>query len=347
MGLLEENSNVRLRRDTVDGACQGACEHHPHDEGSSVGVYQEAHGALQRQRPGTNNGGPVYITLEKEYARYIGTLHAVSCSSGTASLHLALMALHIGPGDEVIVPDFTMGAVPFAVSYTGATPVFVDCGEDLNINPKLIKEKITDKTKAIIAVHTYGRVCDMDAILKYKIPVIEDCAEAHGATYKGKKVGSIGIMGCFSFYKNKILHGEEGGIVTTNRDELAIRMEYLKNMAFDEDHTYYHEEIGYNYRITEHTAWMVLNQLPNIDKEIARRKEAAGSIEYPQLPRPEGSVVWVADCVFPEVKDRDLAYESYQNTRRFFRPMTTLPPFKGTVGERAKYFSDHGMYFIV
>ena len=290
-----------------------------------------------------------YERFEKEWAKYIGTSYAVSCNSGTSAIHLALMALRIGPGDEVICPNFTMAAVPFAVAYTGARPVFVDCGEDLNINPALVKEKINAKTKAIIAVHIYGRPCDMRGLAVFGLPVIEDCAEAHGATIGDRRVGSFGLLSCFSFYRNKILHAEEGGAVCTNDKGLAERIKYLKNMAFSADHSYRHEEIGYNYRITNATASVLLERLPKIDKEIARRRSVADSLTFFwEIPRPKGSVVWVKDVIFDIKEERDAAKELYDDTRLFFKPMTTLPMWKDQdVRGLAHDYSERGMYFIL
>lgn len=292
-----------------------------------------------------------YEQFEREWAEYIGTKYAVSCNSGTSALHLALMALRVGPGDEVICPNFTMAAVPFAVAYTGARPVFVDCGDDLNIDPLLVKEKINEKTKAIIVVHIYGRPANLGSLCGLGVPVIEDCAEAHGATIDGTRVGSFGVLSCFSFYRNKILHAEEGGAVCTNDGRLAERMNYLKNMAFDADHTYQHDEIGYNYRMTNETAKTLVKQLPYIDREIRRRRRVASGFRgFSEIVRPKGSVFWVKDVIFDTKKERDQAYDDMQgdNVRLFFRPMTTLPMWKDQdVRGRAHDYSERGMYLIL
>lgn len=172
-----------------------------------------------------------YQQLELEYAKFDGSKYAVSCNSGTAALHLAMLSLGITAGDEVIIPDFTMAACGFAVSYCGATPIFVDCDGTLCIDWKLIEKKITKKTKAIMAVHIYGRLCNMKEILKiakkHNLYVIEDACEAQGAVYKSKA-----DITCYSFYENKIIHAEEGGICTTNSKKFADKMNYYKNMAF-------------------------------------------------------------------------------------------------------------------
>jgi len=175
--------------------------------------------------------------FEKIFSKYCGVKYGISCCNGTIALHLACMALGLKEGDEVIVPTLTNIATINSVILTGATPVLIDCESDTwNIDYKKIEEKITSKTKAIIPVHLYGHPCDMDKILeiakKYNLRIIEDCAEAHGAEYKGRKVGSIGDIGCFSFYANKILTTGEGGMCVTNNKELAKKMALQRNLGF-------------------------------------------------------------------------------------------------------------------
>jgi dTDP-4-amino-4,6-dideoxygalactose transaminase len=278
-----------------------------------------------------------YEQLEKEYAKYVKSKFAVSCNSGTSALHLALMALGIGKGDEVIMPDFTMAACGFAVSYTGAKPVFVDCGEDLNIDVTLIERKITKKTKAIMAVHIYGRLCDMAEILriakKHNLYVIEDACEAQGAVFNSKA-----DITCYSFFKNKIIHAEEGGICTTNNKKWADRMNYLKNMAFGEKHDYFHEEIGYNYRLPEQQAKMALESLRNVDKNLALRRKKEQELDRiigSQMPKRD--VVWVYDFLGSPPEGFD--------TRPFFRPLSSFPMYGGKCqSPRAELFSLVGNY---
>lgn len=284
-----------------------------------------------------------YQKLEKQWAEFTGTEYAVSCNTGTAALHLALMALQIKEGDEVIVPEFTMAAPAFAVSYTGATPVFVDCDDTLNIDPNLIERNITEKTKAIIVVHIYGKPCDMDSIMeiasRYNLKVIEDCAEAHGATYKGKTVGSIGDMGCFSFYKNKIFHAEEGGMVTTNNKLYNDRMKFLKCQAFTKDHDFFHPEVGYNYRMPNSQANMVLDMLEKKEYIMMHR----------QLP--DGSVKWVYEQFFTDKEERDALYNDpsiqHMQPRLFFKPMSMMPMYfnESYKTTKAFYYSERGLYF--
>lgn len=192
-------------------------------------------------------------SFEKNFAKYINVKNAIACNSGTSALHLALLAANIKAGDEVITTPSTFVSTVWAISYVGATPVFVDTDlETYTIDPKKIEEKITSKTKAILPVHLYGQAADLDPIIaiakKHNLLVIEDCAQAHGALYKGKPCGSIGDFGCFSYYpgKNMGAYGE-GGMVTTNHDEYAKKMQLFRNHCQPEK--YYHNDIGYNYRM--------------------------------------------------------------------------------------------------
>lgn len=285
-----------------------------------------------------------YKQLEEEYAKYIGTEFAVSCSTGTAALHLALKAIGIGPGDEVIIPDFTMIACAFAVSYCGAKPVFIDCGDDLLMDAKKIRKKITTSTKAIMPVHIYGRVCDMEAIMKlakqFNLRVIEDCCEAQGAVYKNKVVGSFDI-GVFSFYKNKIIPAEEGGIITTNDKQVADRIRSLKNMAFDENHNYLHTEIAFNYRMTEGQAHGALHNLKMVNAIQSKRFQVQGWYDRhlkDKYKMPERQVVWVYDIKHPK-KDRvvHLLNKKGIAARHGFKPMSMQPPYLSRYKDRNAY----------
>jgi len=206
-----------------------------------------------------------YIKLfEDSFSKFCDVKYGVACSNGTTALHLALATLDIGPGDEVIIPDFTMIATANAIIYTGAKPVLVDSElETWNIDTKKIEEKITKKTKAIMPVHTYGHPVDMNPIKrlasKYDLFVVEDAAEAHGAEYKGKKVGSLGDIGCFSFYSNKVLTTGEGGMIVTNNEKFAEKAALLRNQALTKPR-FLHYELGFNYRITNIQAAIGLAQ---------------------------------------------------------------------------------------
>ncbi len=225
-------------------------------------------------RTGWISSSGKYVTeFEKQFAAYCDCNYAVAVCNGTIALHLSLLALGIGKGDEVIMPSFTMIATAFAVCYTGAKPVFVDSDEKTwNIDVSKIEEKITSKTKAIMPVHIFGKICDMDAVnelaKKYNLYVIEDAAEAHGAEYKGKKAGSLSDISAFSFFANKNITTGEGGMVVTNEKSLYDKARYFKNMCFplDGPRNYRHEDIGYNYRMSNVVAAIGLAQVEKADE---------------------------------------------------------------------------------
>lgn len=285
-----------------------------------------------------------YKILEKKYAQFTGSSYGVCCNSGTAALHLALLAIGIKKGDEVILPDFTMAACGFSISYCGAKPVFVDCDDRLCIDTKLIEAKITKKTKAIMAVHIYGRLCNMKEILriakKHKLKVIEDACEAQGAVYKSKA-----DITCYSFYENKIIHAEEGGICTTDNKKYADRMNYLKNMAFGDKHDYFHKEIGYNYRMPNSQAVLALESLKNYPKEKKRRRILEKKFNS-FIPSKKRDAVWVLDYELTMGNLYKFPY-SFANhpTRPFFKPLSTFPMYGGRCqSPKALYYSKIGHY---
>lgn len=210
-----------------------------------------------------------YVTeFENAFSKYCDCKYGVAVCNGTVSLHLALSALGIKAGDEVIIPNFTMIASAFAVCYTGAKPVFVDADEDTwNIDVSKIEEKITSKTKAIMPVHIFGNPCNMAEIKriggKYNLFIVEDAAEAHGATYNDQKVGSFSDIASFSFFANKNLTTGEGGMVVTNNKDYYDKCRCLKNMSFplDSPRVYQHEYIGFNYRMSNIHAAIGLAQV--------------------------------------------------------------------------------------
>lgn len=224
--------------------------------------------------------GPHGKALEQEVALYHGVKHAVGVASGTDALHLALIAAGVGRGDEVITTPFTFIATAEAVSYVGAVPVFVDIEPDtFNIDPNQIERKITKKTKAIIPVHLYGHPAEMDAVMdiakRHNLKVIEDCAQSFGAEYKGRKTGSFGDLGCFSFFPSKNLgcYGD-GGMVITDDDGLAERIIALRNHGSRV--RYYHDEVGFNSRLDDIQAAILRVKLKRIDKyNDMRRANAA------------------------------------------------------------------------
>ena len=286
--------------------------------------------------------------FERIFARYCGCKFGISTTSGTTALHLALASLGIGPGDEVIIPAFTMISTVFAVTYTGAKPVLVDAEpETWNIDVSQIEAKITPRTKAIMPVHIYGHPCDMDPIMaiakKYNLYVIEDAAEAHGAEYKGQRVGGIGHMNCFSFYANKIITTGEGGMVLTNDEESAQKARSLKDLAHSKDMRFLHTEVAFNYRMTNIQAAIGLAQLEKIDELVEMRRRNA-YLYYSMLKDIPGislstekewakSVYWM-NCILIEDGfgiDRDeimakLAERGIE-ARTMFIPMNQQPVF--------------------
>jgi len=216
--------------------------------------------------------------FERKFAEFCETEYALATCNGTTALHLALVALGIKEGDEVIIPDLTFIATANAVKYTGAKVVTVDIEEDtLCINPKAIEKAITPNTKAIIPVHLYGHPANMQEInkiaKKYNLFVIEDAAEAHGAEINGKRVGSFGDVGIFSFYGNKIITSGEGGMITTNNKKLYEKMKYLRDHAMNREKRYWHTEIGYNYRMTNLQAALGVAQLERIEELLKKKRE--------------------------------------------------------------------------
>lgn len=207
-----------------------------------------------------------YQQLEKELAEWSGMPHVVACSSGTAALHLALESLRLPPGSEVILPDYTMIACARAVTLAGITPVFVDCGSDLLMRPHLVRKAIEDRgggpnlVGAIMAVHVYGRLCDMEGICaiakEHNLPVIEDCAESHGAGHP-----FLTYAKCWSFYKNKIIRGEEGGAVAFLSDSSAAHARCLRSLGFTEAHDFRHVPRGHNYRMANVLAGLIRRNL--------------------------------------------------------------------------------------
>lgn len=286
--------------------------------------------------------------FESGFASYVGVSHGIATTSGTTALHLALAALEVGPGDEVIVPDFTMIACAFAVCQTGAKPIFVDAEpETWNMDVNKVEAKLTPRTKVIMAVHIYGHPLDMEPLLalarRKGIKVLEDAAEAHGALYKGKQAGSLADIAAFSFYANKIVTTGEGGMVVTSDDALAKRCRKLKNLCFPLDGTrrYSHDELGFNYRMSNLHAAIGFAQLERVEKLVAARRKMAHryiaaltSEDRLQLPveRPwVRNVYWMFGVVLkPFVKrtrDEVMArlHEQGVDSRAFFQPMHSQP----------------------
>ncbi len=295
-----------------------------------------------------SSSGKYIGEFEQKFASYCGSRYGVSTTSGTTALHLALASLGIGQGDEVIVPAFTMIAPVFAILYVGAKPVLVDCErETWNMDVAQIERKITPRTRAILPVHIYGHPCDMDPILdiarRHHLYVIEDAAEAHGAEYKGRRVGGIGDVACFSFYANKIITTGEGGMLVTSREDVADRARRLKDQAYSREKRFLHTDLGFNYRMTNIQAAIGLAQLEKIDQLVEMRRKNARlygrllsgvkGIGLPVEKKWAKNVYWMY-CILVEdgfgmSRDELQARlrEKGVDTRAFFFPMHQQPVF--------------------
>lgn len=317
-----------------------------------------------------------YIPLfEDAFAEFCGVKHATAVSNGTNAIHLALKALGVGPGDEVIVPDFTMICSALPVCYLGAMPVFVDAEPiTWNIDPTKIAEKLSPKTKAIMVVHIYGHPCDMTPIREiakqYDLKIIEDAAEAHGAEYRGKKCGALGDIAAFSFFANKVVTAGEGGMVITDSDELIERSRYYKDLCFPStgERTYFHEDIGFQYRLSNLQAAIGCAQVEKINDYIEMRRrnnslyrkylrDIDGIVFQPERAGCK-NIYWMNAAILDSDSlgvDRDslmgkLAEHGIQ-TRKFFVPMHMQPALQkygcdtnGTYPV-SDWLSTNGLYF--
>ncbi len=287
--------------------------------------------------------------FERDFAAFCEARHAVATSNGTTALHLCLVTLGIGPGDEVLVPDLTFVSTANVVRYTGATPVLVDAEpQTWGMDPADARAKLTPRTRAIIPVHLYGHPVDMDPLLAlaaaHGLDVVEDAAEAHGARYRGRRVGALGRIGAFSFYGNKIITTGEGGMLVTNEPALAERAAFLRDHAMDPKRRYYHPEVGFNYRMTNIQAAIGCAQLEQAEAILARRKEIAATYEedlagVAGLTRPPAqpwaeNVYWMysvlvepafglqREAVRAGLRERGI------DSRPFFVPLHELPPYR-------------------
>lgn len=243
--------------------------------------FQEEKLVIEALRTGWLSSHGTYVKkFQKKFAQYCQVPFAIAVTNGTHALQLILAGLGIGKGDEVIIPTFTMIATANAVAYCNATPVFVDARLDTwNIDEQKIEAAITNKTKAIIVVHIYGHPCEMDAIMeiarKYNLAVVEDAAEAHGSTYKGRKAGSLADAASFSFYTNKMITTGEGGMITTTHNKLCKLLDQLHSHAFSKEIHFWHPYLGYNFRMTNLQAAIGIAQLKKINRFIRMRQKNA------------------------------------------------------------------------
>lgn len=294
--------------------------------------------------------GPFIDKFERDFATLCNTNAAITVSNGTVALHLALLALGLEPGDEVIIPSLTYIATANAVKYVGATPVFIDVDkENWCMDPNLIEDSISNKTKGIIAVHLYGHPCDMDKINKiaaiHGLWVIEDAAEAHFAKYKGQCVGGLSKMATFSFYGNKIFTCGEGGAVTVNDKQLETRLRMLKGQGMDPERRYYFPITGYNFRLTNLASAILCAQIERKEEIILKRnyifdeyyqnlKDIPGIIFQPISDWAEPAK-WLY-CILIDEREfgcsRDTLISRLKelnvDSRPFFIPLHKLPPFK-------------------
>jgi perosamine synthetase len=285
--------------------------------------------------------------FERAFADFCGVRHAVATNNGTTALHLALAALGLGPGDEVLVPSLTYIATANCVAYCGASPVLADSEpRTMNLDPADLERRITDKTRAVIPVHLYGHPADMDAIHevadRHGLLVVEDAAEALGARYKGARVGGLSDAAIFSFFGNKIITTGEGGMVTTNDDTLAERLRLLRSQGMDPKRRYWFPVVGFNYRMTNLQAAIGLAQLERVDHHLAQRRRVAagyqqrlaglsGRLTLPVSENWAEHVWWMYTVLTPPQVDRDrlmaaMAEEGIE-TRPVFHPMHHLPPY--------------------
>jgi len=316
--------------------------------------------------------GPVggYVDrFRTEFAAICGVRHAIPVSNGTVALHLALAAIGVGPGDEVIVPSLTYVATANAVSYCGATPVFADVEwGSWGLDPASVQRVMTSRTKAVVAVHLYGMPASMAALRELTsaagITLVEDAAEAPFATYRGRPTGGLGDVAAFSFYGNKIVTSGEGGAVTTDDDELAARVELLRGQGMDPDRRYWFPVIGYNYRLTNVAAAMLCAQLSRRNELLEGRWRCYHS--YTEAIRDVPGLSSQVDLedrtrspwLYPLLVDEPYAQSASQlmarlalagiETRPFFIPIHLLPPYQGAGGPRVElpvtqWLADHGL----
>lgn len=291
-------------------------------------------------------GGGKYIgKFEQAWADYNRRKYGVACNSGTNALYLALLALGIGEGDEVIVPEFTMAATAWAVSYTGATPIFIDCDDTLNIDVSQIRGAISDRTRAIMPVHIYGRQCDMAAInaiaQEYGLYVVEDMAEAHG-------IMPAGDIACYSFYGNKILTTGEGGMCLTDNEDWAESMRLYANMYFDKGRTMIHAEMGHNFRMTNIQAAIGYAQVMRIDEILKKRRQIErwyNKYMPKEFVRRNRDVLWMYDF---DCGDKQAQIKAKTDTRYFFKPMSMQPSYSMPYEYLNAYkWSQRGLYAMV
>jgi perosamine synthetase len=293
-----------------------------------------------------SSDGPRVRQFEEQVAASLGVKHAVAVSNGTVALELAVAALGLGPGDEVIIPSHTIISCALAVVRRGATPVFVDVDPDTwTLDPVLLERAVTPRTRAVMPVHIYGHPCDMDAIeavaRRHKLFIIEDAAEAQGALYKGRACGGLGDVSTLSFYANKLVTTGEGGMLLTSQDHLAAQARLLRNLCFLPEQRFLHQELGYNFRMTNLQAALGVAQMERVD-QLVETKRAMGARYTQRLKGLHGAamqtvrtwaapVFWVFGLVLDDAVPMDARQWAHRlmalgiQTRPFFWPLHEQP----------------------
>lgn len=312
--------------------------------------------------------GKFITEFEERFASFVGLRHGVATSNGTTALHLALVALGVRKGDEVIVPNLTFAATVNMVIEAGATPVLVDSLPDhWNIDPAGIRKALTPRTKAIMPVHLMGHPCRMDDIMsiarEHKLFVVEDCAEAHGASVGGTMVGAFGEVSCFSYYGNKIITTGEGGMCVTSNDALAASMRMLRDHGMDKNRRYWHEAVGYNYRMTNLNAAVGVAQMERLNDILNKRRQIGDAYRSgfegvrgirASFTNEGKAVDWLLPAFVDEAAagiGRDALMEKIKeagiDVRPMFHPLDTMPPYRALARagnlEHSRHFGATGI----
>ncbi len=301
---------------------------------------EEIEAAEETMKSGWVTQGKKVEELEKAFAKYCGAKYGVAVNSGTSALHIALAAIRIKNGDQIVTTPLSCIATANPIRYLNAKPTFADVeARTLNVNPALIENKMTPKTRAILPVHLFGHPTDMDPIIetaeKHSLYVIEDAAQAHGAKYKGRKVGSIGHIACFSLYADKPITAVEGGIATTNDLELAEKMRMFRNLGSDKNRKFHHPLLGYNYKMSDIHAAIGIVQLKKLDRYIEKKRENAAYLNQRladlnlQLPTEEKyafSVYYVYHILTESSEKKEKATRKLESFGVETRPLLSFIP---------------------
>jgi len=300
-----------------------------------------------------SSAGRFIDAFEREWAAYCGVKHGIAVSNGTVALELAVSSLDLTPGDEIVMPTFTIISCALAAVYNGLVPVLVDAQPDTwCLDVDQIASRITPRTRAIMPVHMYGHPVDMDPVLElaehHGLAVIEDAAEAHGATYKGRRCGGLGDVGCFSFYANKVVTTGEGGMLVTDDDRIAEIARSRRNLGFREDRRFWHTDLGHNFRLTNLQAALGLGQVERMDELVARKREVGRAytealaglpIQLPVERDWATNVFWMYGVVLEDEVD----FDAIEFARRLSeRGVQTRPFFLGM--HEQPVFHDHGLF---